>query len=204
MANKNATLYYSGYSGITAQAVADFLGKTLTTTEQNIISSLISSIELFLAQKCRRNFKYDLGNDYYEEIFDAGFEKYYFHNFPVKEVAKITIDDSDVYIKGGGSNLYELNKDFFVYRDYIIFRTIPQSSKDNSQALKISYNIEKFWGEDVELGIKQWVSQIFSQKEYGGKNISSFNFAGLSLSFNQGEIPEYIKALIRTYKKVLI
>jgi len=203
MANKDATLYYSGYSGVTAQAVADFLGKTLNTSEQNIVTALISSIELFIAQKCRRNFKYDLGSDFYEETFDAGSYKYYFHNFPVKEVAKITVGDQDVYVKGGGANLYEINKDFFVYRDSIVFLTIPQSTY-NRQALKIAYSIEKFWGEDLELGIKQWAAQIFTQKEYGGKNVSSFNFAGLSISFNQEPIPEYIQQLIKTYKKVLV
>jgi hypothetical protein len=66
-------IHYGGYSQITAQQVSDYLGKTLTTQEQSIVSSTITSIETFLALKCRRNFKYDLGTDVcYEEIFDAG------------------------------------------------------------------------------------------------------------------------------------
>jgi hypothetical protein len=205
MAAKKGNLYYSGYSGLTALQVASFLSKTLTTEEQQILNSIISAIELYIAKKCRRNFKYDLGADVYEETFDAGNVKYYFSNFPIKEITKITIDSADVYVKGGNNNQYELNEDFFVYDDYIVFETvIPTSSNNDRQSLKIQYNIDQFWGEDVVLAIKQWAAQIFSQKEYGGKNVSSFNFSGFSLSFSESEIPSYVKEIINSYKKVLI
>jgi len=205
MAAKKGNLFYSGYSGITAAQVGDFLGKTLSATEQSIVNSLVSSIELFLAKKCRRNFKYDLGSDTYEETFDAGNVRYFFHNFPIKEVTKITIDSTDVYVKGGGSNQYALGTDFFVYDDCIVFETvIPTSSNNDRRALKIQYSIEQFWGDDVILAIKQWVAQIFTTKEYGGKNATSFNFSGYSINFSDSEIPEYVKEIISSYKKPLV
>lgn len=205
MANLNAKTHYGGYTGLTASQIADFLGKTLTTAEQNIVSSLISSIESFIALKCRRNFKYDLGNDVYEETFDAGSNRYEFYNFPIDSIEKIYINDTLIYEKGGLNNQYEKDKDFFVYDDYIVFETfIPQSSINNKRALKIQYKIKKFWGEDVVNAVRLWVAQIFNSKEYGGKTINSFSFSGLSLSFKDEDIPLFIKEIINTYKKVIL
>lgn len=202
MANLNAKTHYRGYTGLTASQIADFLGKTLTTAEQNILLSLISSIESFIALKCRRNFKYD---DVYEETFDAGNNKYEFYNFPVDSIEKITIDTSTIYEKGSQNNMIELNKDFFVYDDFIVFETyLPQSSTNNRRALKIQYKIKKFWGDEVVNAVKMWTAQIFNSKEYGGKTVNSFSFSGLSLSFKDEEIPSFVKEVINTYKKVLL
>lgn len=205
MATINAKVHYGGYTGLTASQIADFLGKTLTTTEQNIVSSLISSIESFIASKCRRNFKYDLGADVYEETFDAGANRYEFYNFPIDSIEKIYIDNDLIYENGGSNNQYELGKDFFVYDDYIVFQTFtPQSSINNKRALKIQYKIKKFWSDEVVDGVKMWVAQLFNSKEYGGKTINSFSFSGLSLSFKDEDIPSFAREIINTYKKVIL
>lgn len=205
MATIDAKKHYGGYTGLTASQIADFLGKTLTSTEQNIVSSLISSIESFIASKCRRNFKYNLGSDVYEETFEAGGNRYEFYNFPIESIEKIYIDNTLIYEKGGSANQYELGKDFFVYDDYIVFETfIPQSSINNKRALKIQYKIKQFWGDDVILAVKLWTAQLFNSKEYGSKTVNSFSFSGLSLSFKDEDMPGFVKQIIETYKKVIL
>lgn len=206
MADQKGNLFLSGYTGLTHSDIANFTGKTLSAAEQTQVTSLIASIEDYISRQCRRNFVYATGgNDQsYFDTLDAGQDKYYLFNFPIKEVIKITVDDVIKYEKNGGSNTLVLGKDFFVYDNYVKFATIPYSTSDNRNALKIYYYIYQFWGEDIKLAVKQWVSDLILNREYAGKPLTSLNANGFSLNFDTDSIPSYIKSLIDQYKQVLI
>ncbi len=202
--DKKANLFYSGYSELTPNDIGNFIGKELSSTEQAVINSLIQSMELHIARNCNRNFLHDLSGNSYYQVFDAGKKEYCTFNLPIKEITKIELDGDIEYDIEEESNDYVLGSDFFVYDEGITFYTITKSSINDRNALKIYYTIEEFWGEDVKLAIKRWVSEIFLSREYGGKKVTSFNFSGYSLDFSEDEIPEYIKEVISNYKKPII
>lgn len=201
MADKNGRLFVAGFTGVANTDIAGFTGKTLTSAEQTLITGLISSIETTIARQCGRNFL-DLGNtDSYYETFDADYQKYYPFSYPLKEIRKIEIDGVAVYTKGGNNNALTLGRDLFCYPSYVLIDPPRQSSVDNRQALKIYYAIENVVGDDMKLAVKQFVSDIFLNRENAGKSVSSVNVAGVSLSFDPNSLPNYIKTVIATYKK---
>jgi hypothetical protein len=205
MADLNGKLYKSGYSGLTHTDIAAFFSKTLSATEQSVVTNLIAEIEDFLCRACRRNFFLPDGttDKYYEEM-DAGQDKVYVTNGPIKEVLKITVNDVDWYVKGGGSNKLVLGTDFFVYEHKIIFETVPYSSIDDRRAMKIYYTIEPFWGAEVKLAIKRWVAEVFLAREYGGSAPKQFNVQGFSLALDENNLPSYLKSIIGSYRRVRV
>lgn len=204
MADQNAILYLTGFSGLTHADIAGLTGKTLTTAEQTLVTGLIASAESHFASQCRRNFK-DLGDtDSYYETFDAGKHKYYLGNYPLKEVRKITIDGVTKYEKNGSSNILVLGTDFFVYDSYVFFDTVLDSAVNNRRALKIYYAIENVVGEDIKLGLKQWVSELFLNREFAGKQLTNVSNSGVSMGFDQNTIPNYLKQLISVYQNPLV
>ena len=204
MADQNSNLYITGFTGLTCADIAALTGKTLTTAEQSLITLLISSAESYFVSQCRRNLK-DLGStDSYYDTFDAGKNKYYLSAFPIKEVRKITVDGVTKYEKGGSSNVLTLGLDFFVYDNYVLFETTLDSAVDNRRALKIYWAIENVVGDDIKLGIKQWVSELFLNREFAGKQLNSLNAGGNSMSFDANTIPNYLKQLISVYQNQLI
>lgn len=199
----DAKVFQTGWSGLGANDIASFLGKTLTTEEESVVNSLISSVERFICSQCNRQFKDGV---VYEEILDAGKGRYDLFNYPINEITSIYLDGNVKYDKNSSDNDWELNDDFFVYDDYVIFDSDvdTNSAVDNHRALKIEYSIKKFWGDDVLLAIKRFVGELFSQREFGGKVVNSFSVGGNTISFNASEIPEYLQVIIRTYKKIVI
>ena len=209
MSDKKGNLFYSGYSGVVAADVGISLTKTIPTTETTYVTNLIAALELHLARKCNRNF---LTSDktvtpavdqVYTDIFDGGKENYYTRNFPIKTVTKITLSNVVIYdITAPNSNEMALDDDFFVYEDHINFDVSVYSNTDDNRALKISYTLDQFYDKDVSQAILMWASFIYSQKEYGGKDVKNVNFKGFSLSFNpQEKEPWYIVDLINNYRK---
>jgi len=204
MADQNANLYITGFTGLTYADIAGLTGKTLTSAEQTLVTGLIASAESHFASQCRRNFK-DLGNtDSYYETFNAGKNKYYLSAMPIKEVRKIELDGVVKYLKGGSSNILTLGVDFFVYDNYIYFDTILDSSVNNRRALKIYWAIENVVGEDIKLGIKQWVSELFLNREFAGKQLNTVSNSGVSMGFDANTIPNYIKQLVSVYQIALL
>lgn len=204
----DATIFLSGYSGLVNSDIAAFLGRTFSSQENTLATSLITAVEDFIARNCKRQFKQNDGaatpaDIIYQETFDGGEMEYFTHSFPLKEVTKITLDGVTQYEKGGSSNVYTLGTDFFVYPDRVIFNGIvPASSVNNMQALVIEYSIKLFWGEDVKLAVKRWVAEIMSQREYGGKTVTRASTGGgLSLDFNSKDIPDYVQEVVKRYKK---
>ncbi len=202
MADLNGKLYKSGYSGLTHSDIAAFISKTLSAPEQAVVTALIADIEDFLCRACRRNFFVPDGTtDKYYETVDAGNETLRLLNLPIKEILKITVNGTDWYVKGSG-NQPVLGTDFFVYEDKVVFETVPYSSVDDRRALAVYYTIEQFWGSDIKLAIKRWVSDIFLAREYGGNSVSRFNVQGFSMDFNTTSLPQFIQAVVDSYRRV--
>ncbi len=203
MADLNGKLYKSGYSGVTHTDIANFLSKTLSAPEQSVVTALIADVEDFFCRACRRNFFLPDGTtDKYYETVDAGKDKYYLTNGPIKEVLKITVNDIDWYVKDGGSNKLVLGTDFFVYENQIQFESSPYSTINDRRAMKIYYSIEAFWGSDLKLAIKRWASDLFLSREYGGTSVKRFNVQGFSIDFDENGLPNYVNAIVSSYKRV--
>lgn len=205
MADIKGNAIQSGYSGVTHNDIAALLGKTFNAQEQTLATTYISSIERYIASKCRRNFKDNLGSDSYYDIFDAGRDGYTLFNYPISEVKRIVVDGVDQYVSTDSENsLFVQGQDFFVHDFAIQFATIPHSSVNNRRALKIYYTIAKFWGDDVVIAVKMWVSQLMGSREYGNRSVKKIEFNGFRLEFKEEEMPQIVKSVIENYRKVLI
>jgi len=207
MASQLANLYLTGYSGLVYSDISGLTGKTLSAAEQAVVTNLIKEVESYLCSKTKRQFRViDSGStkQIYHEVFDAGGYKYALHNFPIYRVQKIEVDGVTKYEAGGSNNELTLGVDFFVYDDYIRFASSPVSSVDNRRALKISYELEQFWGDDVKLAIKRAVSEMYLSKEYGTKGVKSIGLTGdFSISFDD-QIANYLKEVIANYRKIRV
>lgn len=205
MADTKALLFLSGWSGLGHADISALVGKTLSSQEQTLCGTLISSIELYICQQTRRQFKVSESDNYYE-ILDAGHRSYHFKNYPVSSVVKILLDNVIVYGNADASDdTLVLGTDFFVYEGKIVFNSSMISAVNNRNAVKIYYRLEQFWGEDAKLAVKRWVADLLLTREYGTKGVNSFNVSGgLSLSFDSKSIPDYVETVISQYKKMLI
>lgn len=200
----------TGFTNIGYSEIATFLDTSFTTSEQAQVDLFIRSYESMLIKLCNRNFAYGDNTVYYETWDMDGRDVFYTYNYPIKEIKKIIIDGVTYYEKDDADNKYLLNKDFFNDNDSIVFENILNMRK--RQAIKIYYTIDQFWGEDVILGIKQWVAELQQNKQYAGKDVKRFQFAGYSIEFKdvattaevKTKIPTYILDLISNYKKVLL
>jgi hypothetical protein len=207
MADQLATVYKTGFSGVTYTDIANLTGKTLTATEQALITDFIKGVESYICSQTHRQFAIADGvnKQSFYQVFDGGFSKYYLISYPIYRVTKIQIDGVTKYdVATPNNNTLNLNVDFFVYDDFVRFITFPVSSIDNRRAVKIYYELEDFWGEEVKLAIKRFVSELFLSREYGTKGVNSFDVAGqLSMSFNS-ELGAFLKEVIESYKIVLV
>jgi hypothetical protein len=207
MANQKGYLFLSGFSGVTHSDIANFTGKTLTTQENSVVDDLIASAEDFFARQCKRNFqtKDGINNQIYFEITNGDIDLFYPFNYPINEVTQIDVQGTTVYLKGGSNNQIILGKDFFVYPEKLELINKNFSFDTNEQAMTIYYSIDQFWGKDITLVIKRWISEIFLASQYGGKGISSINVAGgVNIQFDISNLPKYINDLITYYHKVNI
>jgi len=197
MADINGKTYTGGYSGLTHADISSYLGRTLTTAEQTLCTALILQGELYFARATNRNY---LTTSNYTETFNAGETLYYPANFTINEIQSISLDGTKVYEKGGSSNSYVLNTDFFVFDDCIKFETIPQSISDNRNALIIVYSIDNCFGSDAKLAIQLWVVDFFISRETGGKSMANFSAGGLAQTFLDN-VPKYIEGIVHSYRK---
>lgn len=202
----NAKLYQTGYSKLTGNDIASFLGKTFSVEEKAVAEDLIESCEDHIARACRRNFlvKDNDNNDVeYFETLDAGKYRYYLKNFPINTIKRIDLDgvqkyDSDNEATYGlylGSDLHV--SDFEFTLDWLF-----TSARDDRNALKVYYTIEEFYGKDVSLAIKRFVAEIFSSRSYGGRQVNNISVPQLSMGFDNSKAEKYFKSIVSRYKKV--
>ena len=206
MTDQLASVYQEGFSSVAASDVAAFVGKTFTAEDTTVVTSLIAALESRIATACRRQFKYvdsNVDQVYYETV-DAGKYEYITHNFPIKEVTKITVNGVIKYQKNGNSNILTLGTDLFVYPDRICMTTPLSSAINNSRAMVLYYTISQFWGSDVKHAIKQWAAELFLNREYGGESVTQFSVTGQSLQFDTTTLPKYVQQVVDSYKKMLI
>ncbi len=201
MADQKGDLYLAGYSGLTQSDISNFLGKTFSSQEQSLASSLIASVEDYIARQCRRNFKYsDSGGDQvYFDTLSGGANEYMLHNFPVKAITKVVVDGVDI------TSQLTLGTDYTFDDNKIYFLTlVPLGGRTNIVILKVYYTIYQFWGEDLKTAIKQYVADVISNREYAGKPLLALNANGFLLHFDKDAIPQYLQAIINQYRQVLI
>lgn len=196
-----SNLLLSGYSAITYTDIQTFINRTLTSGEQTLVTSLITSVESYIARLCDRQFK--TATDF-TDVFDIDGQDYIFYNYPIKEVTKIVSGGITLYDKSVQENNYVEGIDYFTYDDRIMFEYEPEYTNSPRRALEITYNIEKFWGDDVTLAIKKWVSEMFTAKEFAGREMSNISVNGVSTGFDTSKTPAYVQKVIDAYRKILI
>lgn len=196
-----SNLLLSGYSAITYTDIQTFINRTITSGEQTLVASLIASVESYIARLCDRQFK--TATDF-TDIFDVDGQEYIFYNYPIKEVTKIVSGGVTLYDKTSITNTLVENTDYYVYDDRIVFEYEPEYTNSPRRALEITYNIEKFWGDDVTLVIKKWVSEMFTAKEFAGREMSNISVNGVSTGFDTAKTPAYVQKVIDAYRKILI
>jgi len=199
--SKSSLQFWSGYTALTYSDIQTFLGKTLTTAEQSLVTSIIAVKEVEFAKRCKRNFL-DSSTNYYVEKVDAGQQKIYLRNFPIHEVLKISLDGTIVlYDKTQSTNQYTLGVDFAVSPVALIFNTVPYSMKNfNVMALSIEYDIETVVNEDIKDIIKKMVAVEFCSKQYGGITPTSLNANGIQISFGVDGFTKEIESAVYRYR----
>lgn len=194
----------TGFSSLTYTDVANYLGVSLSSAEQTLITTLIEQVEDLLVTETRRQFFISTTDNFYQE-FDGGKSCYWFEAFPVNEVTKIIVDGVTKYEKGGSNNTYTLNVDFFVYPNKIEFEVDTSGSQYSHKNLIIHYNLEQFWGNTVKQAILQYVADLFSKREYAGQTPNSINAQGFSINFGDAKsVPDTFKRLVNMYKVPLL
>ena len=182
--------YQTDYSGITNSDIASFLKRTLTTSEKTLVNELITEVERSLCTATSRQFR--TGVDY-EESFGSGISQFELFNVPISSITAIIVDGVDV------TSNYTLGTDFWVLDElYVKFKT-PITSTDLYTGVKIDYQIRKFWGEDIELLIKKWVSYEFLNSENAGIGVSNFSFSDLQKAFDTSKYLKDKERLISYY-----
>ncbi|RMD67348.1 MAG: hypothetical protein D6822_08420 [Cyanobacteria bacterium J149] len=185
------TDYQTGYTGITNTDVASFLKRTLTTSEQSLVDSLIAEVERSLCRECNRQFSEI--TEYYE-VFESGISQFDLYNLPISAITKIEVDNVDV------TSNYTLASDYWIIDGlYVKFET-PIISTDIYTGVKITYQIRKFWGDDIKLLVKKWAAYEFLNSENGGVGASSVNFSELSQTFNISQYQKEKEKVINYYK----
>jgi len=77
-----------------------------------------------------------------------------------------------------------LNTNYFIYENTIIFTSPVVGATYPYNAVKIEYDIQKFWGEDVVNLLIKWVAFEYLNSENAGVAISNMNFDALSQNFD--------------------
>lgn len=191
MPDQVGNIYLTGFSGVVQADIAAFLGKTLTSAEQTLATSLILSCEMYLCQKCRRQFKPGT----YFDIVNSNQSSYQLSNAPISAITDFKLDGVSVYSD------YVLGTDYsFDDNRFVLINSQLQPANSSFRSLKVFYTIDKFWGEDVLLAIKMWVGNLMLNREYAGKDVKSISSSGFNLSFDSETIPGYFKSVIDTYK----
>lgn len=197
MADQKGNQFIGGYSGLVHGDISAYVGKTLTSAEQSLVTDLISVAELYFAKQTNRNY---LTTSTYFDTFNAGAVSYNPSNFPIKEVTKITLDGETIYQKTPALGTLVLGTDFFVFDDCVEFDEIQYSVVDNRNALVIYYTIDDVFNDDAKMALKLWVAEFFLNRETGGKDLSSENAGGISMNFTSN-VPDYMKSVINAYRK---
>lgn len=183
--------YQTGFSELTHANIAAFLKRTLTASEQTLVTSLIAEVERDLCRSCSRQF-----SDTAEivEEFGSGFNKFDLYNLPIASIVKIEVDGVDVTAN------YTEGEDYWIIDElYVRFET-PIVSQNLYTGVKITYTIRKFWGSDILLLLKKWVSYEFLNSENAGVGVNNFSFADLSKTFNVAQFEKEKQKLISYYE----
>jgi hypothetical protein len=187
--------YQTGFSGITFADIALFLKRTLTASEQTLVTSLIAEVEREICRSTSRQFS-DTA-EYYEE-FRSGYSQFYLYNLPVASISLIEIDGVDM------TSSYTEGSDYWILDEILIKFEVPIVSQNLYTGVKLTYTIRKFWGEDIELLIKKMVAVNFLRSEDGGVALGSFSFADEAQQFNQRQFDIEKEKVINYYKSLSV
>lgn len=174
--NADAKIYQTGFSGLTFTDIQTFLKRTFSTAEQTLATSLIKQKEYELCNLTNRQFLYT-GVEYYEK-FNAPLVTVFPYATPLSTLVKIEVDGIDK------TSLYVLGRDYYVYDNFFHFESPIVSAGNQHQAVKLTYTLKQFWGEDIKYLITRWVAVDFLASENGGVALSNMSFSGLSQGFD--------------------
>jgi len=193
----DAKIYQSGFSGLTHTNIASFLKRTLTASEQTLVTQLIKDKEIALCVYTNRQFGYGSNFEYYETI-NGGFTRFVPYATPVATLEEIIVDGVDVTAN------YTVNEDYFIYDNSIIFETPIVSASNNRRAVKLTYTVRQFWADDIKNLLTKWVALEFLSSEDGGVNTNNVTFGNLSKGLNLDMFEKEKMSIIYRYTDFVV
>lgn len=190
MSNYPASVPKTGFTGLTGSTIATNTGRSFTAGDLSALDVIVAQIEGVLCRKCNRQFKVLGAGDYYEEVFRADQTDVYLRNFPVSSIHDILLDGTTITPVQG--NQYKL-----LYPNHL---TLSTGYTAEYQIVKVQYNIDLFWGDDVKLAVQQMALQALANAKANG-NILTETFAGQTTTFKESEMLP-IQTVIETYRSI--
>lgn len=190
------TIYTTGYSGITADNLAEFLRREFSEQEQTQATVIIAQVEAEIANRCRRQFSYiDSESEpiEYEEVFDLPATTVFTNAFPIASIEQIEVD--------GVVQTLVANTDYYLYDSYIEFVNGLSGYK---RGLTLTYTIKKFWGDDLNTAILKMAGHLWLNAEDSGMGKREISFASIRQIMDTSTFENQIKAVVDRYKKRLI
>lgn len=190
--------YQTGWSGIVKGDIENFIGRSLSTVEENLFNLLLPKFESYICSGTKRQFKVLSGTDVYYEKYKIK-PIHFFYNYPVSEVKKIKFDDDVVYDASQSDNTLVLNQDFEYDENRIAIYNFADLTEPKN--ITVYYQIAKFWGEDVRLALIEEIANYITSLDFGGREVRNLSISGLSVNFGERD---RLKEIIRRYRKVSI
>ena len=187
----DAREYQTGYSELIATDIANYLKRSFNSADAILVTQLIIDKEFQLCSQCNRQFK--VTNQTYFEYFDAPRTKFIPYASPVSAVSEIMVNGVDK------TSSYAVGQDYFIYDNLIAFYSPIIASTYSPRAIKLTYSLRQFWGQDVTNLIKKWVAVEFLNSENGGVATSQLSFSELSQSLDLGGFEKEKRQLIFRY-----
>lgn len=172
----DAKIYQTGFSGLSYTDIGKYLKRTILASEQELVTNLIKEKEFELCSQTNRQFLYT--NVEYWQKFNANITKVIPFNTPLNTLTKVEINGVDV------TSQFILDYNYFIYDNYIYFKTPLVASQDYHNAVKLTYTIRQFWGDDIKNLLKKWVALEFLASENAGVNDSSRSVSGVNESLD--------------------
>ena len=164
--------------------VASFLGVTLTSDEQTVVTGIISALQAYIDKAVNRSFEVS-GNQ--TEVFDGNIDTFFVKAPPIATIVSVTVE----------GNPYDLS-DVFSYGSYIKLASRAPSGHHN---VTIVYSSAITVPADVKHAVVRWAGETFQTRDESGKTISRLSLGQYSVEYlTKAGAPEFIELVLKRYR----
>jgi hypothetical protein len=164
--------------------VASFLGVTLTSDEQTLVTGLIGALQAHIDKATNRSFEVS-GNQ--TEVFDGNSDTFFVKAPPIASIISVSID----------SVVYALSNTF-AYGSYIRLATKAPSGNQN---VVIVYSSAITVPADVKHAVVRWAGETFQTRDESGKTISRLSLGQYSVEYlAKAGVPDFVEVVLKRYR----